>query len=173
MKRGLFIFVVLLITTNSFSQSITPFTVNIGGFSQVQNGYQLTVSTGETISITNYTSANGLTLSSGFLQSNPPLVTGIEDVLSRIATNEISITPNPTTTFTNLVANFSTGGQIQYQVLDATSKLLYRSAALTIYNSNQNKIELSAYPSGTYYIQVFFKPTSGTTKSGIYKIVKL
>lgn len=173
MKRGIIVLLVIFLTKSSFSQSITPFTVNIGGFTGQTNGYSLTVSTGETISITNFTNANGISLNSGFLQNNPPLVTGIEDIASKIATNEITITPNPTTSITNLVANFSTSGQVQYQIMDATSQLLYRSAAINISNSNQNKIEMSAYPAGTYYIQVVFKPNTGNPKTGIYKIVKL
>ena len=173
MKGGIYILCFLAISTQLKSQSITPFTVNIAGFTATQSGYSLTVSTGETISITDFKTANGASLSSGFLQNNPPIVTGIDEVLSKIGANEVVITPNPTSTITNLVSNFSSSGQIQYQVLDINSKLLYRSQPLNGLNKLQTKIELSPYPSGTYYIQVFFKPNSGNAKSGIYKIIKL
>ncbi len=173
MKGVIYILFFSTLTIQLKCQSITPFTVNIAGFTGQQNGYSLTVSTGETISITDFKTANGVSLSSGFLQNNPPIVTGIEDVLSKIGSNEVLISPNPTSTFTNLISNFSSPGQIQYQVLDINSKILYRSQPLNGLNKLQTKIELSSNPSGTYYIQVFFKPSNGIAKTGIYKIIKL
>jgi len=174
MKRLIISFSLLLcfcIVSNA--QSITPFTVNIAGFTGQQNGYSLTVSTGETISITDFKTANGASLSSGFLQNNPPIVTGINEVLSKINADEVVITPNPTNSFTNLVSNFSSAGKLQYQVLDINSKLLFRSQPINGLNKLQTKIELSTFPPGTYYIQVFFKSNIGNTKCGIYKIIKL
>jgi hypothetical protein len=155
------------------AQSITPFTVNIAGFTASQNGYTLTVSTGETISITNFKSPNGESLNSGFLQNNPPLVTGIEELLTKIGVNEVSITPNPTNAESILITNFSVSGQMQFQILDVGSKLMYRSQPVNGLSNKQTRLELSNYPAGIYYVLVFFKPSSGISKTGIYKIVKL
>jgi hypothetical protein len=70
MKIVAYTFIIFILnTTNLVAQSITPFTVNIAGFSGEKSGYSLTVSTRETISITNFNSANGVSLNSGFLQS--------------------------------------------------------------------------------------------------------
>ena len=173
MFRGILLLLVFFSFSNLRAQSITPFTVNIAGFTATQNGYSLTVSTGETISITNFKSPNGESLNSGFLQNNPPLVTGIEELMSKLGSNEVSVTPNPTNSITNLITNFSIPGQMQYQILDITSKLLFRSQPVNGINNKQTKIELSNYPAGTYYILVFFKPNSGLSKTGIYKIIKL
>ena len=173
MYRGIFVFLLTLSTSNIIAQSITPFTVNIAGFTATQNGYSLTVSTGETISITNFKSPNGESLNSGFLQNNPPLVTSIEELLTKIGDNEISITPNPTNSVSNLISNFSVPGQMQYQILDIGSKLMFRSQPLNGLSNKQTKLELSNYPAGVYYVLVFFKPISGISKTGIYKIVKL
>jgi hypothetical protein len=163
----------ILIINNLYSQSITPFTINIAGFTATQNGYSLTVSTGETISITNFKAPNGESLSSGFLQNNPPLVTGIEDLLSRIGDNEVSISPNPTNTTTNLITNFAVPGQMQFQILDLNSKILYRSKAQSAITVKRTEVALTNYPAGVYYILVFFKPSIGNSKTGIYKIIKL
>jgi hypothetical protein len=167
MSRGILLLVILCTSTIVNSQSITPFTVNIAGFTATQSGYSLTVSTGETISITNFKAPNGESLNSGFLQNNPPLVTGIDE------SNEVTVTPNPTNSITHLITNFSVPGQMQYQILDITSKLLFRSQPVNGINNKQTKIELSNYPAGTYYILVFYKPITGNSKTGIYKIVKL
>lgn len=173
MRKGIFVLIFLISVSKLSSQSITPFTLNIAGFTTTQNGYSLTVSTGETISITNFKAPNGESLNSGFLQNNPPLVTGIEELLSKIGDNEVSITPNPTNTITNLLTNFTQPGQLQYQILDVGSKLLFRSQTQNALITKQTKIELQNYPAGIYYILVFFKPNSGIAKTGVYKIVKL
>lgn len=173
MRKGILFLLFLVFYASISAQSITPFTVNIAGFTATKNGYTLTVSTGETISITNFKSPNGESLNSGFLQNNPPLVTGIEDILSKIGVGEVTISPNPVTTETNLVTNFAVYGQMMYQIIDITSKILYRSQPVNGQSNRQTKIDMSNYTSGTYYILVFFKPNSGSTKTGIYKIIKL
>ena len=173
MNRGIFVFLLLLSTSFLSAQSITPFTINIAGFTATQNGYQLTVSTGETISITNFKAPNGESLSSGFLQNNPPLVTGIEDLLSRIGDNEVSISPNPTSSITNLITNFAVPGQMQFQILDLGSKIMFRSQAQSAITVKRTEVALTNYPAGVYYILVFFKPNIGNSKTGIYKIIKL
>jgi hypothetical protein len=173
--RGQFyiILILVIISSNVKAQSITPFTLNIGGFDGVQGGYSLTISTGETISITDFKSPNGVGLSSGFLQNNPPLVTGIEELNTPFGPKEIKITPNPVQTKTQLLVDITGGGQLQYQILDIGSKLLYRSQAFTIYGYMQQPLDFSNYPTGQYYVQVVFKPITGKVKSGIYKIIKL
>jgi len=171
--RGVLFLLVFCTFSNVKAQSITPFTLNIGGFDGAQSGYSLTISTGETISITDFKSPNGVGLSSGFLQNNPPLVTGIEEVNTPFGPNEIKITPNPVQTKTQLLVDINGGGQLQYQLFDIGSKLMYRSQAFTIYGYMQGQLDFSNYPTGQYYVQVIFKPITGKVKSGIYKIIKL
>jgi hypothetical protein len=173
MHREILLFLLTVSTSILSAQSITPFTINIAGFTATQNGYSLTVSTGEAISITDFKSPNGVGLTSGFLQNNPPLVTSIEDLLSRIGDNEVSISPNPTSTTTNLITNFAVPGQMQFQILDLGSKIMFRSQAQTAINAKKTEVALTNYPAGVYYILVFFKPSIGNSKTGIYKIIKL
>jgi hypothetical protein len=173
MHRGILLFLLTVSTSILSAQSITPFTINIAGFTATQNGYSLTIRTGEAISITDFKSPNGVGLSSGFLQNNPPLVTSIEDLLSRIGDNEVSISPNPTSTTTNLITNFAVPGQMQFQILDLNSKLLYRSQAQSAITIKRTEVVMNNYPAGAYYILVFFKPNIGNSKTGIYKIIKL
>ena len=173
MIRGILFISLLSCCSFLSAQSITPFTVNIAGFTAQKSGYSLTVSTGEAISITNFTSPNGASLNSGFLQNNPPLVTSINDVLSVIGNDEIIITPNPTKTTTNIYAKFNKPGNLQFQILDVASKQLFRSPSASYLNAKQTIVDLTPYPAGVYYIQVMFKPASGPMKSGIYKIIKL
>ena len=131
MRKGMLFLLLLISLAKISAQSITPFTVNIAGF------------------------------------------TAIEELLSKLGDNEVSITPNPTNGVTNLITNFSVPGQMQYQILDISSKLMFRSQPVNGLSNKQSKIELSNYPAGVYYVLVFFKPNSGIAKTGIYKIIKL
>ncbi len=173
MVRGKLLMLSIITCLNLSAQSITPFTVNIAGFTAQKSGYFITVSTGEAISITNFVSLTGPSLNSGFLQNNPPIVTSINDVYVKIGADEVRITPNPTKSSTNLFTSFKQKGSLQYQILDVASKPLFRSQSVSYLNTRQTFIELYPYPAGVYYIQIFFKPLNGALKSGIYKIIKL
>ena len=173
MVKGTLLLLCIITYLNLSAQSITPFTVNIAGFTAQKSGYTLTVSTGEAISITNFTSPNGVSLNSGFLQNNPPIVTNIGDELLKIGSNELSINPNPTKNFTYLTSSFANQGQLQFQILDVSSNLLFRSRPINSIGNMQSKIDLTTYPAGVFYIQIFFKSSNGASKSGIYKIIKL
>ena len=171
--KGVLVIILCVLANKLEAQSITPFTVNIAGFTAQKSGYSLTVSTGEAISITNFTSPNGASLNSGFLQNNPPIVTSINDIYSKFGSDEIRISPNPTRSTTFLHFYSKQLGSMQYQLLDVASKSLFRSEPFSYLNSSQTVIDLTNYPAGVYYINVFFKPSCGKFKSGIYKIIKL
>jgi hypothetical protein len=173
MIKGTLLLLCIITYLNLSAQSITPFTVNIAGFTAQKDGFSLTISAGEAISITNFKSQNGVSLNSGFLQNNPPIVTNISDELLKIGSNEVSINPNPTKNFTYLTSSFPNQGQLQFQILDVSSNLLFRSRPINSIGNMQSKIDLTTYPAGVFYIQIFFKSLNGASKSGIYKIIKL
>ena len=173
MYNWLLCFIFFLFASNLQSQTITPFTVNVAGFTAQKSGYAITISTGEAISITDFTSPNGIILNSGFLQNNPPIVTSINDLYVKIGPDEIRITPNPTKSITNLFTSFKQKGTMQYQILDGASIPIYRSQSISHLDTRQTVIQLTPYPAGVYYIQIFFNPFNGVIKSGIYKIIKL
>lgn len=173
MYKGCIAFIFLFFTAQLKSQSITPITINVGGFYGEKDGYSLTVSTGESISVTNFVGGNNYNLSSGFLQIFNPLVTGIDDIQSRIAENEIKIAPNPTTGLLFVTTSFFIAGNVQFQIMNELSQLLYKSANISSYGYMQSKVDLTNYSTGKYYLQVIFKTSDGKQKEGIYKIIKL
>lgn len=173
MKKGILCFLFFVFVSTIHSQSIKPFTINIAGFTSNQISTTLTVSIGETLSITNFKSANGESLNSGFIQYNPPIIKVIDEQFTRIGENEVTITPNPTNSTSILATNFNIPGQFQYQILDVGSNLLFRSQPLNGLMFNETILNFSNNPPGIYYVMIFFKPISGISKKGIYKIVKL
>ena len=90
-----------------------------------------------------------------------------------ISDNEVSVSPNPTSTNTYLTTSFTVPGQMQFQILDLKSNILFRSQAQSGINVKRTEVALSNYPAGVYFILVFFKPIIGNSKTGIYKIIKL
>ena len=43
----------------------------------------------------------------------------------------------------------------------------------TIFSKYEKDIYLENIPAGAYYMKVYFKPSIGNAKAGIYKIIKL
>jgi len=177
MKKGILCFLFFVFVSTIHSQSITPFTLNIAGFTSNQISTTLTVSIGETLSITNFNSANGESLNSGFIQNNnlPIFFKFMNEPITKIAENEITftITPNPTKSTSILALNSNIPGEFQYQILDVGSNLLFRSQPLNGLMFNETILNFSNNPPGIYYVMIFFKPISGILKKGIYKIIKL
>ena len=64
-------------------------------------------------------------------------------------------------------------GSLSLQLIDAKSAIVFTQEAGTIFSSYDKDILMENYPSGVFYMKVYFKPSSGITKTGIYKIIKL
>lgn len=150
------------------SQTITPFTLNNGG------GFSATMewSIGEGVSVVPFT-AGGLSLNTGVLQPLSGIVTGINEYGLSVFGNQITIGPNPTINLLHIKARFNQVGILSFQLLDARSALVLTHEAGTIYSSYEKDVPMEQYPSGVFYMRVYFKPINSSAKTGIYKIVKL
>jgi hypothetical protein len=86
---------------------------------------------------------------------------------------QITIGPNPTANLLHIKARFNQAGSLSFQLIDAKSTIVFTQEAGTIFSSYEKDIFMENYPSGVFYMKVFFKPSTGNTKTGIYKIIKL
>ena len=150
------------------AQSITPNTLNNGGGSAVGMDWNM----GESVSIANFSTPNYF-LNTGVLQPMTSIVTAINEYGPAVYGNQIMIGPNPTTNLVHFKGNFTQAGKLSIQVIDAKSSVILTHEAGTIISSYEKDIFMDSYPSGIFYIKVFFKPTKGLAKTGIYKIIKL
>jgi hypothetical protein len=150
------------------SQSITPNTLNNGGGSAGSMDWNM----GESVSIANFSAPNYF-LNTGVLQPFTTIVTAINEYGPAVYGNQITIGPNPTTNLVHFKGNFTQSGKLLIQVIDAKSSVILTLDAGTIISSYEKDIFMDSYPSGIFYIKVFFKPANGLAKSGIYKIIKL
>ena len=127
---------------------------------------------GESVSIANFSTPNYF-LNTGVLQPMTSIVTAINEYGPAVYGNQIMIGPNPTSNLVHFKGNFTQAGKLSIQVLDVKSSVLLIHEAGTIISSYEKDIFMDSYSSGIFYIKVFFKPTNGLAKTGIYKIIKL
>jgi len=171
MKQILFslFFLFSLLTENYlYSQSITPHALNNGG------GYSSSMewSIGESVSIANFI-ASGYSLNTGALQPMTSIVTAINEYGPIVFGSQITIGPNPTFNLLHIKARFNEMGTLSFQLIDAKSAIVFTQDAGTIFSSYEKDILMENYPSGIFYMKVYFKPSKGNAKTGIYKIIKL
>jgi hypothetical protein len=163
-----FLFFLLLVAFKVRSQTMTPNTINNGG------GYSNTMewSMGESVSIANFI-ASGYSLNTGVLQPMTSIVTAINEYGPAVFGNQITIGPNPTTNLLHIKARFNELGNLSFQLIDAKSAIVFKQEAGAIFSSYEKDILMENYPSGIFYMKVYFKPITGIAKTGIYKIIKL
>ncbi len=167
-NRICWLFILALFPAYLRAQSITPNTLNNGGGSVSIMDWNM----GESVSIANFSTPNYF-LNTGVLQPMTSIVTAINEYGPAVYGNQIMIGPNPTTNLVHFKGNFTQAGKLSIQVIDAKSSVILTHEAGIIISSYEKDIFMDSYPSGIFYIKVFFKPTKGLAKTGIYKIIKL
>jgi hypothetical protein len=163
-----FIFIYCLIFNVVNGQAITPYTLNNGGSSSSFLEWSIT----ESVSVASFI-APGFSLNTGVLQPNTNVVTSINEYGPAVFGSQITIGPNPTSNILHIKARFTQAGSLSYQLIDAKSAIIFTHEVGTIFNSYEKDILMENYPSGVFYMKIFFKPNNGNAKSGIYKIIKL
>ena len=168
MQMVILFFLLLLSTSILSAQSITPYTINNGG------GYSSSMewSIGESVSIANFI-ASGYSLNTGVLQPMTSIVTAINEYGPAVFGTQITIGPNPTSNLLHIKARFNQVGSLSFQLIDAKSTIVFTQEVGTIFSSYEKDILMENYPSGVFYMKVYFKSSTGNTKTGIYKIIKL
>jgi hypothetical protein len=164
--------IISLFFTTSFptiyAQSITPHTLNNGG----GLGAAMDWSMGESVSIAHFAAANYF-LNTGVLQPMTGIVTAINEYGPALFGSQITIGPNPTFNLLHIKARFNEMGNLSIQLIDAKSAIVFTQDAGTILSIYDKDIFMENYPSGIFYMKVYFKPSKGNAKTGIYKIIKL
>ena len=169
--RNLWLLLAFVFSINPFqlfAQGISPYAMNNGG------GYSSTLdwSIGESVSIANFINS-GYSLNTGLLQPMTNIVTAINEYGPAVFGTQITIGPNPTSNLLHIKARFNQAGSLSFQLIDAKSSIVFTQEAGTIFSSYEKDILMENYPSGVFYMKVYFKPSNGNTKTGIYKIIKL
>ena len=169
---GRLVLIISLFISTGFSkiyaQSITPYTLNNGGGFATSMDWSM----GESVSIAHFI-ASGYALNTGALQPMTSIITAINEYGPVVFGNQITIGPNPTSNVLHIKARFNELGSLSFQLLDAKSFIVFTQEAGTIFSSYEKDVLMEHYPSGIFYMKVYFKPSKGNAKIGIYKIIKL
>jgi len=167
-KLSIIILATFLFPSTTNAQTLSPFTFNNGG------GYSNTLdwSIGESVSIAHFTSF-GYSLNTGVLQPTTPITTVIEEYGPAVFGNQIIMGPNPTSKLLHIKASFNEVGSISFQMFNSKSNNVLSYDGGTIFSKYEKDFVLEKLPSGIFYMKVYFKPTNGKAKTGVYKIIKL
>jgi len=168
MHRKILLFLLLLNTSILFAQTISPFALNNGG------GYSSSMewNIGESVSIANFI-ASGYSLNTGVLQPMTTIVTSINEYGPAVFGTQITIGPNPTNNLLHIKARLSEMGSLSFQLIDSKSSIILTQEAGMIYSSYEKDILMENYPSGVFYMKIFFRSITGNLKTGVYKVIKL
>ena len=167
-KLNIIIVAIFLFPSIINAQTLSPYAFNSGG------GYSNTTewSIGESVSIAHFISY-GYSLNTGVLQPITTVTTGIEEYGPVVFGDKIIVGPNPTSKILRIKASFNEVGAISFQMFDSKSNNVLSYDGGTIFSKYEKDIYLESLPAGAYYMKVYFKPSIGNTKTGIYKIIKL
>ena len=167
-KLNIIIVAIFLFPSIINAQTLSPYAFNSGG------GYSNTTewSIGESVSIAHFISY-GYSLNTGVLQPITTVTTGIEEYGPVVFGDKIIVGPNPTSKILRIKASFNEVGAISFQMFDSKSNNVLSYDGGTIFSKYEKDLYLETLPAGVYYMKVYFKPSTGNAKTGIYKIIKL
>lgn len=175
MQRLLFL-VFCFVTISSTAQGVYPFTLNNGGGSYKSNSFQVDWSIAESASVQTFIGKGELLLSSGILQ---PYTLQNEVFVPNGSTNwlssEIVGYPIPTQSTLLVDIKIAESGRMNLQLMGSFGKVLFsRTFDYSRINGAQ-KIDLTAFPPGIYYLNATLSAPSSSViiRAGSFKIIKM
>lgn len=167
MNRTL-IFFLLISFLSASAQTISPITINVGGFFSKTVDYSI----GESASISYFQSTNSISLSTGFIQSYTPLITGI--IHQVFEEGELLILfPNPATENIRIKGPISKSGFIEFHLLDLQGRLLETIPASYYINYLEKEINVAHLMGGSYFIRLIYSSAEGNNQFRSYKFIKI
>jgi hypothetical protein len=161
-------FLVLFSCFSTSAQSISPFTINVGGVINSNLNYSI----GESASIAYFQSSNQLTLSSGFIQSFTPLVTGI--IIRVFEEGEkMVLSPNPATDYVRLKGGLVKPGFVEFHLIDLQGRILDTYSTTYYINYVDKEINTSQLQGGTYFIRMIYSSSDGEKQALSFKFNKI
>lgn len=156
---------------SSFSasaQSISPLTINVGGSLSKIVDYSI----GESASISYFQSTNLISLSTGFIQSYTPLVTGIiQQVFEECEL--LTLAPNPANEYIRLKGALSKPGFVDFHLIDQQGRILDTIPTTYYINYLEKEINISHLQGGTYFIRLIYSSNDGINQSTSFKFIKI
>jgi hypothetical protein len=172
MKKLILVLLLIIPIATSFSQSINPQTINVGGKSSSASGFSLDYSIGESSSIALFKFSDNSSLSTGVLQSFTPLVTGLVD-LSFTEGENITVSPNPASSNLRIKGLLNRPGFIEFHVVDLNGRVISIDPKSYYINYFEKEFNVSSFNEGIYFIRLMYQSMDADTKSAVFKFVKI
>jgi hypothetical protein len=161
-------FLVLFSCFSTSAQSISTYTINVGG--SVSNN--LNYSIGESASIAYFQSSNQLSLSSGFIQSFTPLVTGIVNRIFEEG-EKMVLAPNPATDYIRLKGGLAKPGFVEFHLIDLQGRILDTYPPTYYINYVDKEINTTQLQGGTYFIRLIYSSSDGIKQALSFKFSRI
>jgi hypothetical protein len=150
------------------AQSISPFTINVGGASAKTLDYSI----GESASIAYFQNSSQLNLSTGFIQSFTPLVTGIINQVFEEGEG-LTLSPNPASERIHLKGVLSRPGFFEFHLIDAQGRILETYPSTYYINYLDKEINVTQLMGGTYFIRLIYTSPDGVNQSTSFKFSRI
>jgi hypothetical protein len=159
------------LTLTARSQSGLSSAINVSGNTFSLSNYSIDWSVGELALVHTATSTDGFfVITNGLLQPELPRANN----QYHFSNEEIRILPNLTSNIVEINILTRQQGTVKINVYDATGKKLAIAKTTSNGISSIERINLSNYAAGTYFLKIDLEPIMGSVpKTGSYKIVKL
>ena len=163
-----FFFLLFISVLRAPAQSISPTIVNVGGITSKTLDYSI----GESASIAYFQSSNQLTLSSGFIQSFTPLVTGLVNRVFEEGEKMI-LSPNPATDYVRLKGGLAKPGFVEFHLIDLQGRFLNTYPTNYYINYVDKEINITQLQEGTYFIRLIYSSSDGVKQALSFKFIKI
>lgn len=163
-----FFFLLFISVLRAPAQSISPSIINVGGVTSKTLDYSI----GESASVAYFQITNQFSLSSGFIQSFTPLVTGIVNRVFE-GGEKMVLAPNPATDYVRMKGGLAKPGFVEFHLIDLQGRYLDTYPRTYYINYIDKEINTSQLQSGTYFIQLIYSSSDGIKQAFSLKFIKI
>lgn len=163
-----FFFLLFISVLRAPAQSISPSIINVGGVTSKTLDYSI----GESASVAFFQITNKFSLSSGFIQSFTPLVTGIVNRVFEEG-EKMVLAPNPATNYVRLKGGLAKPGFVEFHLIDLQGRYLDTYSRTYYINYIDKEINTSQLLGGTYFIQLIYSSSDGIKQALSLKFIKI
>jgi len=150
------------------AQSISPFTINVGGATSKTLEYSI----GETASIAYLQNSSQISLTTGFIQSFTPLITGIINQVFEEGEG-LTLSPNPASERLRLKGVLSRPGFFEFHLIDVQGRILETYPSTYYINYLDKEINVTQLMEGTYFIRLIYSSPDGVNQSTSFKFSRI
>jgi hypothetical protein len=161
-------FLTFLACFTASAQSISPFSINVGGATAKTLDYNI----GESSSIAYFQNSAQFSLSTGFIQSFTPLVTGIINQVFEEGEG-LTLSPNPASERIRLKGVLSRPGFFEFHLIDVQGRILETYPSTYYINYLDKEINVTQLMGGTYFIRLIYSSPDGVNQSKSFKFSRI